>query len=163
MRRERVRGAHPYSRERRRDSSVAPLDFGGEGEASLTVGEEVRRFPRTRVAELGRSGGETPDGHVTADDLSPETLLDDDPSRSPAVKLRRAPRGTQLTRSSAAADIGMGAGLDEAEWAQRSPVGKAEAERLASRSRKHAADARFMEPAAAAEALARQRSPSRKR
>ncbi len=154
MSRERVRGAAPYSRKRRRDNrgeaAPRPLEFerDGEGRASQQA------FPPARVAELGRSGGETPDGHVTADDLSPETLLDDDASRSPAVRARRAPQDAQLTRSTSTA--GMGGGLDEAEWAERSPVGRDQAKKLQQRSERHANDARQMEPAGAAEALERQ-------
>ena len=155
MSRERVRGAAPYSRKRRRDNrgeaARAPLDFEREAEKP----RDGQPFPAARVAELGRSGGETPDGHVTADDLSPETLLDDDPSRSPAVRARRAPQDTQLTRSTSTA--GMGSGLDEAEWAERSPVGREAAKKMERRSKSHANDARQMEPAGAAEALERKR------
>lgn len=156
MSRERVRGAAPYSRKRRRDNRSQPLDFGRDGEKPA---EDGQPFPPARVAELGRSGGETLDGHVTADDLSPETLLDDDPSRSPAVRARRAPQDTQLSRSSSTA--GMGSGLDEAEWAERSPVGRDEAARLQQRSQRHANDAKQMEPAGAAEALERKRREHR--
>ncbi len=159
MSRERVRGAAPYSRKRRRDNrgeAPRPLEFERDGEAPGSA----EPFPAARVAELGRSGGETADGHVTADDLSPETLLDDDPSRSPAVQGRRAPQDTQLSRSTSTA--GMGSGLDEAEWAERSPVGVSEAKKLQQRSERHANDARQMEPAGAAEALERQRRERRR-
>lgn len=159
MSRERVRGAAPYSRKRRRDNrgeAARPLDF--ERDAERPGGDQP--FPPARVAELGRSGGETPDGHVTADDLSPETLLDDDSSRSPAVRARRAPQDTQLRRSASTA--GMGSGLDEAEWAERSPVGRDEAAKLQQRSQRHANDAKQMEPAGAAEALERKRREQRR-
>ncbi len=156
MSRDRVRGAAPYSRKRRRDNrSAAPLDFERDAQDS----QRAQAFPAARVAELGRSGGETPDGHVTADDLSPETLLDDDPSRSPAVHARRAPQDAQLTRSHSTA--GMGGGLDEAEVADRRPVGRKEAAKLERRSQRHANDARYLEPAGAAEALERKRDDHR--
>ncbi|PPE74116.1 hypothetical protein C3942_08740 [Solimonas fluminis] len=156
MSRERVRGAAPYSRKRRRDNrGAAPLEL--ERDAGEPGG--AGPFPAARVAELGRSGGETPDGHVTADDLSPETLLDDDPSRSPAVRARRAPQDAQLRRSGSTA--GMGDGPDEAEMADRKPVGRKEAAKLERRSQRHANDARYLEPAGAAEALDRKRDDDR--
>lgn len=155
MKGDRPRGIGPHSRKRRRERPPQPLAFERDQEGPIPSGADAEHFPKARVAELGRSGGETPDGHVTADDLSPETLLDDDPSRSPAVKARRAPQDTQLTRG--CSTEGMGAGLDEAEWAERSPVGKAEAQRLQRHSESHANDARHMEPAGAAEALRRKR------
>jgi len=153
--RERVRGAAPYSRKRRRDNrSAGPPDPERD-----TQGPAAEQFPAARVAELGRSGGETPDGHVTADDLSPETLLDDDPSQSPAVRARRAPQDALLSRSASTA--GMGDGPDEAELALRQPVGRQEAARQEHRSKRHANRARYFEPAAAAEALERKRDDHR--
>ncbi len=135
----------------------APLMFEVDGEAIDSA--QASPFPRARVAELGRSGGETSDGHVTADDLSPETLLDDDASRSPAVHARREPQDVQLRRK--ASEVGLGTGMDEAELANQKPVGHAEAARLKRRSEQHARDARFMEPAGAAEMAQRKRRERR--
>lgn len=160
MSRERVRGAAPYSRKRRRDNrgeaAPHPLEFERDSEGA----DGSQAFPSARVAGLGRSGGETPDGRVTADDLSPETLLDDDASRSPAVRARRAPQDAQLTRSTSTA--GMGSGLDEVEWAERRPVGCDQAKKLQQRSERHANDARQIEPAGAAEGLERKRHDHRR-
>lgn len=139
-----------------RDDRAPPaLSFDDDREETATDRAARTTFPAARVAELGRSGGETPDGHVTADDLSPETLLDDDPSRSPAIRARRVPLDRQLRRDDATA--GMGSGPDEAELAERDPVGRDEARKLRQRSEAHAIDARFMEPAGAAEAADRRR------
>lgn len=136
------------------------LDFEADTDAPRSRAESSRRFPRERVAEAGRTGGELPDRDVTADDLSPETLLDDDPSRTPSARRGRDAADGQLDVVSEA-DIGAGTGRDEAELAQAEPVGLNAAVRLRARSDRHAHDARSFEPAGAAEAREREAQHAR--
>lgn len=86
-------------------------------------------FPPERVRQAGMTGGEVPeagpDSGVTADDLAPETLLDDNRSHSPAAHRRRDAADTLLS-SADERDIGAGGGLDEAELAREQPLDPAE-------------------------------------
>lgn len=89
-----------------------------------------RSFPRSRVREAGLTGGETVDrGRVTADDLAPETLLDDRGGMDPGT-VRSAPPADATLRVVDASAAGLGDGNDEAEDAQESPISRAEHERL---------------------------------
>lgn len=105
-------------------------------------------FPSERVEQAGQTGGERPDTDVTADDLSPETLLDSESSRTPSARGRRivADRDLSITDQ----PPGLGSGLDEAEDAQRQPVGRIEAAKLREKSREHASDPNNFEPYEAA-------------
>lgn len=110
------------------EEPTAELDFEKGDERSGRVGDrkpdaELREeFPPARVREAGMSGGEMPDetvdGKVTADDLAPETLLDEDRSHSPAARAGRDSADTVLS-DAGEDDIGAGRGKDEAELAQR--------------------------------------------
>ena len=141
------------------------LDFERGDEREGRIGDpkparEVREeFPGRREREAGSTGGETPDGHVTADDLAPDTLLDSEPSRTPRSMHGRAANDSAL-RTVDAAGIGAGDGPDEAEMAERQPVGGKEAARTQRKARQHAADPNMVEPHEAREraAAARQRS-----
>lgn len=144
---------------RRPDSGRATrseLDFERGDERSGRVGDprppdQLREeFPARRVREAGMTGGETPDGEVTADDLTPETLLDSEPSRTPHADGGRRSADSAMNVVDAAR-IGAGAGLDEAELAERDPVGTQEARRLRDTSRRHAMDPNMVEPYAARE------------
>jgi hypothetical protein len=117
----------------------------GDLRARVASNEE---FPPERVRQAGQTGGETIDSEVTADDLSPETVLDSEPSRSPAARRGRiaADRDLSITEE----PLGLGGGLDEAEDADRDPVGRAEAAKLREKSREHASDANYFEPNEAA-------------
>lgn len=132
------------------------LDFEHGDERVGRIGDpkperEIKEeFPGRRVREAGMTGGETPDGESTADDLTPETLLDSEPSRTPHATEARRP-ADQSMRVQDAARIGAGGGLDEAEMAQREPVGEQTAKAAQERSRRHAADPNSVEPHAAAE------------
>jgi hypothetical protein len=125
----RIRSLNP------RDASLAPplneqppqeLDFEKGNERSGRVGDlrpsaDVREeFPRVRERQAGMTAGETAGGEVTADDLSPETLLDEERSRTPAAQHGRAPADS-LLREADEADIGGSDGEDEAEAAQDEP------------------------------------------
>jgi hypothetical protein len=83
----------------------------------------AEQFPKERERLAGRTGGETTEGDLTADDASAETLLDEDRSHSPQAQEERQPLDTEL-REVDEADIGEGGGLDEAELARRDPVGR---------------------------------------
>lgn len=99
------------------------LDFNKGDERSGRVGdlrserEDRSEFPDERVRKAGMTGGANPDGEVTADDLAPETLLDDDRSRTPDAKEGRAAIDSVL-RDAAESEIGEGHGKDEAELAR---------------------------------------------
>lgn len=106
-------------------------------------------FPAARARKAGLTGGETPEkDDVTADDLTPETLLDDDPSRSPDAA-GRDPNDSVL-RALDAGRSGIGGGVDEAEMAERQPVGRREAKRLQRLAERHARDLNAVEPYEAA-------------
>lgn len=127
------------------------LDFERGDEREGRIGDprperEVREeFPGRREREAGTTGGETPDQHVTADDLAPETLLDSEPSRTPGSMRGRTANDTSM-RVVGDDRIGAGGGLDEAELAERRPVGKDEAARLRRKAEAHAADPNMVEP-----------------
>jgi hypothetical protein len=87
----------------------------GDRESDRVIADE---YPSRRTAEAGLTGASLPGRDLTADDLSPETLLDedsatgrfaDDPSQRPA---------DQQLRAVDADEIGGGTGLDEAELAR---------------------------------------------
>lgn len=117
----------------------------GDLRARVASNEE---FPPERVRQAGRTGGETIDSDVTADDLSPETLLDSEASRSPSAREGRTASDRDLNIIEE--PLGLGGGLDEAEDAERDPVGQAEAAKLREKSREHASDPNYFEPNEAA-------------
>lgn len=107
------------------DELPQELNFEDGDERGGRIGDrrsdrELRdEFPPARVRQAGLTGGSMRDHDVTADDLSPETLLDDDPSRTPADP-DRVPADRMLTEVEDW-DIGAGEGLDEAEEARGRP------------------------------------------
>jgi hypothetical protein len=137
------------------------LEFEADRETSRSRAEDGQRFPRERVREAGRTGGELPRGGVTADDATRETLLDDDPSRTPSVRSTRDAADQQLDVVPASR-IGGGTGLDEAELAQAEPVGLNVAAGLRAQAERHAHDARYAEPAGAREARERESQYARR-
>lgn len=90
----------------------------GDGKSERAMREE---YPAERVREAGRSGGEvlddSVDNKVAADDLAPETLLDENRSRTPAAHRERDSQDT-LLRDAGESEIGAGTGKDEAELAR---------------------------------------------
>ena len=105
----------PLSEER-----TAEIAFDAEG---VALNQHGRRFSAARVREAGMTGGETGRGEVTADDLAPETLIDEDGGDGP--HLYRGGRAADTTlREVDLSDIGAGIGADEAELAEAQPVGR---------------------------------------
>lgn len=112
-----------------RMGSMEPLDFD-KGEARdeqrrvgdlLPEEEREQRFPPDRVREAGLTAGSVADHQPTADDLSPETLLDESGARSPREPGAGQPADQDL-RTVRAGEIGGGGGLDEAELARVDPL-----------------------------------------
>jgi hypothetical protein len=99
------------------------LDFDKGDTRSGRAGDllsdtQVReQYPKAREREAGMSVGENPEGELTANDLSPETLLDEDRSHTPSARRRRAGVDTVLSDVDES-QIGEGHGKDEAELAQ---------------------------------------------
>lgn len=98
---------------------------------------EVREeFPGRRERDGGATGEEGPDARDTDDEMTPENLLDPD-----------SPTADDTSMSVVAGDgIGAGSGPDEAELAERDPVGARQAARTQRKSRAHAADPNMVEP-----------------
>ncbi|MFS2124202.1 phosphotransferase system, HPr-related protein [Pseudomonas sp. Pseusp97] len=113
-----------------RMGSVRELDFekGPEGRiGDERSPEDVERdFPAQRRREMGLSGGETlgqgeaEDG-VSMDDLSPETLIDEDGTESPLDPADSTPADKELSIVGES-EIGGGIGLDEAEEGRVHPL-----------------------------------------
>ncbi|HVT34215.1 MAG TPA: hypothetical protein VHE37_01420 [Nevskiaceae bacterium] len=117
------------------DELPRELEFEAGDERSGRAGDlrspadVAEEFPPERERLAGRTGGELPHPGITADDLAPETLLDDNRSREPAAReLRDAVDSTLRTVDESA--IGEGAGPDEAEMADIEPVAPAEVAQL---------------------------------
>ncbi len=110
-----------------KEYSPRPLSFDDDDRPPGRAGdlrpahEVLAEFPPSRVREAGLTGASMPGGEVTADDLAPETLLDDNPSHSPSAHSERDAMDTVLHDVSEA-DIGAGGGLDEAEEAWADPI-----------------------------------------
>jgi len=103
-------------------------------------------FSRERVREAGRTAGETdhPERN-TADDLAPDTLLDQEGGQEPAEQHGPQSNDT-LMRVVDGSDIGAGDGRDEAEEAQVDPISKAEHRRLQQRVARSGGDVTALEP-----------------
>jgi len=104
------------------------------------------RFSGQRVREAGRTAGETdhPERN-TADDLAPDTLLDEEGGHEPAEQ--QGPQSADtLMRVVDESGIGAGDGLDEAEEAQVDPISKAEHRRLQQRVARSGGDVGALEP-----------------
>jgi len=147
-------GGVPSRRPRAHKPPRQPLSFDDKDQplrSGDTVSKQQTRaeFPPARTRKVGLTGGETPKrDEVTADDLAPETLLDDDPSHTPDAG-GRGPNDAVL-RALDAGRSGVGLGSDEAELAGQRPVGHKEAERLRRLAERHARDLNAVEPYEAA-------------
>lgn len=104
------------------------------------------RFSGQRVREAGRTAGETdhPERN-TADDLAPDTLLDEEGGREPAEQHGPQSTDTQM-RIVDESGIGAGGGRDEAEAAQVDPISPAEHRRLQQRVARSGGDVTALEP-----------------
>lgn len=111
-----------------RMGSMEPLDFDKDDEPQRRIGDELpegeqaRRFPPQRVREAGMTGGSMPDHQPTDDDLSPETLIDEDGARSPREAGDDGGPLDRRVRLVGAAEAGTGRGLDEAELGRVDPL-----------------------------------------
>jgi len=103
-------------------------------------------FSDQRVREAGRTAGETdhPERN-TADDLAPDTLLDEAGGQEPAEQQGPQANDTVLSVVDASA-IGAGDGRDEAEDAQVDPISPAEHRRLQRRVARSGGDVTALEP-----------------
>lgn len=115
-----------------RMGSMEPLDFD-KSEPQRRIGdaapEQERRFSDQRVREAGMTGASMPDHQPTDDDLSPETLIDEDGARSPREAGDDGGPLDRRVRLVGAAEAGAGRGLDEAELARIDPLnGKPQAQ-----------------------------------
>jgi hypothetical protein len=104
------------------------------------------RFSSQRVREAGRTAGETehPERN-TADDLAPDTLLDDEGGQQPAEQRGPQPADAALTVTGDIG-LGLGGGRDEAEDAQVDPISPAEHRRLQQRVARSGGDVTALEP-----------------
>lgn len=111
-----------------RMGSMEPLDFDKNDEPVRRIGdqlpedEQARRFPPQRVREAGLTGGSMPDHQPTDDDMSPETLIDEDGARSPREPGDDGGPLDRRVRVTGATEAGIGHGLDEAELARIDPL-----------------------------------------
>lgn len=90
------------------------------------VAEQEQEFPPERVAQSGMSGGEAltegiHEDHVSMDDMTPETLIDETGARGPDEPGGSGPADQSL-REVGGAEIGGGIGLDEAELGRSAPL-----------------------------------------
>lgn len=118
------------------DTPVAELDFERGDERRGRAGdarpfdEQQDLYPPARVREAGLTAAETPHPERnTADDLAPDTLLDDDGGMNPADPRGAMPADTALSVVDSGA-IGAGGGRDEAEDARVNPISPEEHRRL---------------------------------
>ncbi|TWI55081.1 hypothetical protein IQ22_01994 [Pseudomonas duriflava] len=95
--------------------------FHGKDRGERTEEDYEGQFPPERVSEAGMTEGETVDHHVTMDDLTPETLLDDTGARNPEEYGDAWPVDKELTVVDSS-DIGGGVGMDEAEMGRTLPL-----------------------------------------
>jgi len=95
--------------------------FHGKDRDQQTEEDYEGQFPPERVSEAGMTEGETADHHVTLDDMTPETLLDDSGARNPNEYGDAWPVDKELTVVSDR-DIGGGVGMDEAEMGRVLPL-----------------------------------------
>ncbi|MDQ2075111.1 hypothetical protein [Marinimicrobium sp. ABcell2] len=104
------------------------LFFDDDDEPTEGIGETLpknkleRDQPPTQAREAGLTGGAIPADQTTQDDLSPETLISEDGSRSPREPDGEDSAADQRLAEASADEIGAGSGLDEAELARARPL-----------------------------------------
>ncbi|NBA94923.1 serine kinase/phosphatase [Pseudomonas sp. R5(2019)] len=109
-----------------RMGSIRELDFDTE-EPSGRIGDLIpenelqQTIPPERVREAGMTGASTADHEPTDDDMSPETLIDEDGALSATEEGFGGPADQELSVVDAN-EIGGGRGLDEAELARQDPL-----------------------------------------
>lgn len=94
-------------------------DYTRDGRVGDRESDEViaQEYPARREATAGLTGAATLDRDVTADDLSPETLLDEDGARGEFGDDPEMQPADQSLTTVDADEIGGGTGLDEEELA----------------------------------------------
>lgn len=106
-----------------RSEEPQELSFDDDDTRDGRVGDRERddvvaqEYPYRREASAGLTGAATPDRDITADDLSPETLLDEDGARGELADDPEELAADQSLRTVDADEIGGGSGLDEEELA----------------------------------------------
>ena len=109
-----------------RMGSMRELDFDEET-PTAEIGDEIPRaerehlMPDERVREAGMTGASTADHESTDDDMSPETLIQEDGARDALEEGEDEPADWDLSIVDED-EIGGGNGLDEAELADIDPV-----------------------------------------
>ncbi len=102
------------------------LDFS-EDESAPRIGDPVSRAeldreqPPERAREAGLTSAARPDHNPTDDDVTPQTLLDEDGARSPDEP-GSGRANDETLRNVGAQDIGGRYGLDEAELGRAHPL-----------------------------------------
>ena len=109
-----------------RMGSVRELDFDEDAPSGrigdlIPENELAHDIPEKRVREAGMTGASTSDHHSTDDDLSPDTMIDEDGARSAQEDGDDYPADWDLSIVDEN-DIGGGDGLDEAELGRVDPL-----------------------------------------
>jgi hypothetical protein len=110
-----------------RMGSMEELNFNDNNEPSGRIGDTIPAdeldtyISDERVREAGMTGASTDDHNPTDDDMSPETLINEDGSRSPREASEGGPADFDLSIVDEE-DIGGGDGLDEEEMAILDPL-----------------------------------------
>ena len=110
-----------------RMGSMEELNFNDNNEPSGRIGDTIPAdeletyIPDERVREAGMTGASTDDHNPTDDDMSPETLIDEDGARSAREQGEGGPADFDLSIVDED-DIGGGDGLDEEEMAILDPL-----------------------------------------
>jgi len=127
----RPKNRHPLPSEEfeERREAVEELSFEDD-ERRGHIGDErpeaqvKEEFTPKRLREAGLTGASMPDHQPTADDLTVETLFDEDGALSPHERGHGPPTDQKL-RIVDEDEIGGGSGLDEAELARVDPLDSA--------------------------------------
>lgn len=95
-------------------------DYARDGRAGdlRSAAEIDREYPLRRERDAGLTAGELPGRNLTADDLAPETLLDEDGARDEFGDDSEQLPADQSLRTVGSEEIGGGTGLDEEELAR---------------------------------------------
>ena len=110
-----------------RMGSMEELNFNDNNEPSGRIGDtipadELKNYiPDERVREAGMTAASTDDHEPTDDDMSPETLIDEDGARSAREEGEGGPADFDLSIVDED-EIGAGSGLDEEEMAILDPL-----------------------------------------
>ena len=86
-----------------------------------TESEQDRDQILAEASDVGLTGAATPEHEPTNDDMSPETLIQEDGARSPREPGGNGPIDKQFSTVDEN-EIGSGSGLDEAEMARVQPL-----------------------------------------